>query len=198
MKTFLYPTVLQKKSMSSVKSTKNSNIIIRYTEFNGIKLTVFLPLLHNQIKNAIMQMAEEKPQMTYSSIVTHSQSRSMIVADFLKDLTHFCKEMVTVINLDESTDLNDALAQIRKAKESDAPGMSLVVIGTPGVFVKLLKENKDVGKYYSIVLDKVDLLQAFGFKPELVEIAELLKLAESPVDGKVIITSTVQNESLDE
>ena len=36
--------------------------------------------------------------------------------------------------------------------------MSLIVIGTAGVFVKLLKTNKDVGKCYSIVLDKVDLL----------------------------------------
>ena len=47
MKTFLYPTILQKKAMSSVKSSKISNVIIRYTEFNGIKLTVMLPLLHN-------------------------------------------------------------------------------------------------------------------------------------------------------
>ena len=72
MKTFLYPTILQKKAMSSVKSSKISNIIIRYAEFNGIKLTVMLPMLHNQIKNAIKFMTEDKPLVTYSALVTHS------------------------------------------------------------------------------------------------------------------------------
>ena len=78
MKTFVYPTILQKKAMSSVKSTKTNNIIIKYQEFNGIKLTVMLPLLHNQIKHSITQMAagEDKPQMLYTAVVTHSQSRS--------------------------------------------------------------------------------------------------------------------------
>ena len=90
MKVFLYPTILQKTAMTSVKTAKNSNVVIRYTEFNGIKLTVMLPLLHNQIKNAIANMAQEEPQMTYSAVVSHSQSRSMILADFVKELTHFC------------------------------------------------------------------------------------------------------------
>lgn len=106
--------------------------------------------------------------------------------------------MITVVNLDETNDVNDARAQIRKIKETNTPGMSLVVIGTAGAHVKLLKGSMEVGKCYSVVLDKIDLLQAFGFKPELEEIAEQLNLAETSLDGKIIITSSAQNQSLED
>lgn len=132
---------------------------------------------------------EEKTRLTYSVIVTHSQSRSQQIAEFLTELTHFSAEVITVINCDETGDINDSLAKLRKARENDTPGMSVVLVATAGMYLKLLKKSDNEDKCYSIVLDKVDLLQAFGFKPELEEIAGLLKLEETEVDGKVIMTT---------
>ena len=48
MKTYIYPSVLQKQALEPLKKVKSANnVIIRYHELNGIKLTVILPLLHN-------------------------------------------------------------------------------------------------------------------------------------------------------
>jgi len=56
MKSFVYPSILQKQAMAALKKTDSArNVVIRYREMNGIKLTVMLPLLHNQIKFSIMQ-----------------------------------------------------------------------------------------------------------------------------------------------
>ena len=45
--------------------------------------------------------------------------------------------------------------------------------------------------YHSIVLDKVDLLQAMEFKDEIVEIGDIIK---GKVNGKVIFTTNVSDE----
>lgn len=47
MKTFIYPSLLQKQGMPALKKGEARNVIIRYREMNGIKLTLLLPLLHN-------------------------------------------------------------------------------------------------------------------------------------------------------
>jgi len=47
MKTFLYPSVLQKQAIPALKKGTDRNVIIRYRELNGIKLTTLLPVLHN-------------------------------------------------------------------------------------------------------------------------------------------------------
>ena len=48
MKTFVYPSVLQKQALEPLKKSSSAkNVIIRYRELNGIKLTVMLPVLHN-------------------------------------------------------------------------------------------------------------------------------------------------------
>ena len=47
---------------------------------------------------------------------------------------------------------------------------SVVLIGTPGNYVNLLRSKKLNLKIHSLVLDKLDLLQAMDFKDELVEI----------------------------
>ena len=47
---------------------------------------------------------------------------------------------------------------------------SVVLIGTPGNYVNLLRSKKLHLKLHSVVLDKLDLLQAMDFKDELVEI----------------------------
>ena len=69
-----------------------------------------------------------------------------------------------MVDLDANS---DPLQLIKQLNESETAGLSLVIIGTANSFVKLLDEKDEVGKCYSIVLDKIDLLQAFGFKPQL-------------------------------
>ena len=59
MKSFVYPSVLQKQAIGPIKKASGArNVLIRYREMNGIKLTVMLPLLHNQIKFAITEQAK--------------------------------------------------------------------------------------------------------------------------------------------
>ena len=111
----------------------------------------------------------------------------------MTELTHFCVELVAIINLDESSDVKDSLAKLRKLRESNTPGMSVVVVGTAGKHVEILKGGS-IGACYSIILDKVDCLQAYGFKSELEEIANSLKLSEASLDGKVVMTTSVHDD----
>jgi len=54
MRQYLYPSVLQKQSIPAMKkATDCLNFVIQYQEMNGIKLTVFLPLLDAMIRQAI-------------------------------------------------------------------------------------------------------------------------------------------------
>ena len=78
MKTFVYPSILQKQAMPALKNTKGAkNVIIRYREMNGIKLTVLLPTLHNQIKHSIMEQAKDPSSPLVASIILcHSQMRT--------------------------------------------------------------------------------------------------------------------------
>jgi len=46
MKHYLYPSVLQKQAISALKSSKVTNVLIRYQEMTGIKLTVLLPFFN--------------------------------------------------------------------------------------------------------------------------------------------------------
>ena len=68
---------------------------------------------------------------------------------------------------------------------------SVVLIGTPGNFVNLLRGEKLQLKFHSVVLDKVDLLQAMDFKDELTEIGSSLK---DLVNGKMIFTTNVKDD----
>ena len=54
MKHYLYPSVLQKQGMEAIKESKSKIVLIHYQEMNGIKLTVFLPILNQQIRAAIL------------------------------------------------------------------------------------------------------------------------------------------------
>ena len=61
------------------KESAPKNVIIRYREMNGIKLTVFLPLIHSQIKHAILEQAKAaasdeggSERLIGSLVLTHS------------------------------------------------------------------------------------------------------------------------------
>jgi len=133
-----------------------------------------------------------------SLVLCHSQMRSAEMTQFTTELTAFCDEIVEVVNFDES--VNDTLAKLRliydKEPAADAEGTmafkkSVVLIGTPGNFVNLLRGGKLQLKYHSVVLDKVDLLQAMDFKDELTEIGSSLK---DLVNGKIIFTTNVKDD----
>ena len=110
MKTFVYPSVLQKQAIPALKKGAARNVIIRYRELNGIKLTVMLPMLHNQIKFAILEQAKklENPsadddKVVVSLILCHSQMRTAAQVEFARELTAFCSEIVEIVNFDELT-----------------------------------------------------------------------------------------------
>jgi len=44
MKSYIYPSVLQKESVTVIKKSEQKNIVIRYSPMSGIKLTLLLPL----------------------------------------------------------------------------------------------------------------------------------------------------------
>jgi len=50
MKHYIYPSVLQYQGIPAIKKADTKNVVISYQELTGIKLTVFLPLLNNQIR----------------------------------------------------------------------------------------------------------------------------------------------------
>ena len=59
MKHYLYPSTLQTQAIPALKSSKLTNVVIRYQEMTGIKLTLFLPLLNAQIRSAAIEQATE-------------------------------------------------------------------------------------------------------------------------------------------
>ncbi len=47
MKTYMYPSVLQKEALPVIKSNKKGrNVIVRYSSMSGVKVTVLTPLIH--------------------------------------------------------------------------------------------------------------------------------------------------------
>lgn len=72
MKHYLYPSVLQKQGMEAIKESKSKNVLIHYQEMSGIKLTVFIPLLNQQIRAAIDNSAEGTTKPIYTLVLCHS------------------------------------------------------------------------------------------------------------------------------
>ena len=190
MKSYIYPTALQKQSMEALKNKKQKNVIIKYQEFNGIKLTIFLPMLNNQMRHAITEsVINEESPVIHSAVICHSKARSATITEFLTDLTSFCSEMVKIINLDESSDIKDSIAIYRSALQAKTQGMSFILVSTAGNYLKF-RNMAPSNNCYSVILDKIDLLQAFKFAPELKKIAENLNVVSSPLQGKVIMTTS--------
>ena len=129
--------------------------------------------------------------------------------EFTTELTAFCSEIVEAVNIDASQD--DAISKLSQIVASGTTaavgeGMvfkkSVVLIGTPGNFVTLFQRKEFAAMkvaYHSVVLDKIDLLQAMDFKDEIIEVAEVV--TEAQVNGKMIFTTNVRDEkdlSIDE
>ena len=136
MKSYIYPTSLQKQAMEPIKNKKQKNVIIKYQEFNGIKLTVFLPLLNNQMRHAITEsITSEGSPLIHTAVICHSKARSAVITEFLTDLSSFCSSMLKIINLDESNDIKDSLAIYRNAVQTKTQGLSFIFVGNPGNYL---------------------------------------------------------------
>ena len=89
LKSFVYPSVLQKEAIPVLKKkNKSPNLIIRYSSMSGIKLTVLIPLLNQLIRDVVSN--PDKQEAQYLAILCHSGMRCTEMECFLKDLLTFC------------------------------------------------------------------------------------------------------------
>jgi hypothetical protein len=117
MKQYIYPSVLQKECLMVIKKSEQKNLVIRYSAMSGIKLTVFLPLINEQIKHVItkLQNEEKSSTMTYSLILCHSNARCEELTSFLTELTKFCSDIVDVVCV-QSMDEHDLKQHLKNNK----------------------------------------------------------------------------------
>lgn len=101
MRTFIYPSVLQSAALPVIKKSKQKNVIVRYSEMSGIKLTLLLPIFNQQIKHVITS-----DKMTYSMVLCHSNARCQQLAEFAEELTSFSSSVIDIIAF-ESQDMAD-------------------------------------------------------------------------------------------
>jgi superfamily II DNA/RNA helicase len=83
MKHFVYPSILQKQAIPAIKQAQTKNIIIYYQELTGIKLTVMLPVLNAQIRQAVQNSALDTIKPLYTVVLCHSFIRCQEVSETL-------------------------------------------------------------------------------------------------------------------
>jgi len=97
MKSYVFPSVLQKEAIPVIKAKgKSNNIIVRYSSMSGVKLTVLLPLLNQLIRDVASNPTGDAKTVV---ILCHSAMRCTEMEGFLKDLLTFCKEVVEIVDL---------------------------------------------------------------------------------------------------
>jgi hypothetical protein len=72
MKHFVYPSILQKQAIPVIKQAQTKNVIVYYQELTGIKLTVMLPILNAQIRQAVQNSALDVSKPLYTIVLCHS------------------------------------------------------------------------------------------------------------------------------
>ena len=126
MGSFIYPSTLQKEAIPAIKKLvskkgDHSSMVIRYTEMNGIKLTVCMPVFNAQIRAAVARAADETPTKgyVYSIILCHSSVRSADLSEFSESLVQFCSSMVEIVNLGFG-DFNETVTNLKVELQEDA------------------------------------------------------------------------------
>jgi hypothetical protein len=64
---------------------------------SGIKLTYLLPIMNQQIKEAV---ANDNEKVLYTMVLCHSQKRCDELAQFSNELTRFCSDIIDVVVFD--------------------------------------------------------------------------------------------------
>jgi len=168
LKTFVYPSVLQKQAMPAIKQAPTPNIIINYQELAGIKLTFLLPLLNNLLRSAIENSLGDAPKPLSLVILCHSFLRCQELADLSQELVQFCGDMLEVVSLD-SADSAECALKLKKSMQDKNVLKARILIMTPSIALKLKLPLSDL-ILQSVVLDKIDLLQALDFGSDLVKL----------------------------
>jgi hypothetical protein len=117
----------------------------------------------------------------------HSFVRCNEIGETIKEVTSFCSEVIEVIDLDTS-DLTEVNLKLKKSLANSSSLKSRIVIMTPSLAIKMQEKNlfNALGNCHSLVLDKIDLLQALDFGSDLV------KLNNFKPSYRCIITTTDQ------
>ena len=143
LKTYVYPSVLQKQAMPAIKQAPTPNIVINYQEMAGIKLTFLLPLLNNLLRSAIENSLADSPKPMCIVILCHSFLRCQELADLASELVQFCGEMLEVVNLD-SADAAECALKLKKSLQDRNALKSRVLIMTPSIALKLQQPMKEL------------------------------------------------------
>jgi len=98
IKEYVYPSMLQSSAIPAIKKSESKNIIVKYSEMSGIKLTVMLPLLNQQIKHVV---SSESDQVVYTLVLCHTNQRCQHLTDFCNELTKFCQDVVDIVMFEQ-------------------------------------------------------------------------------------------------
>jgi len=66
---YVYPSVLQSAAIPVLKKNEKNSVIIKYSEMSGIKLTYLLPIMNQQIKEAV---GNDNNKVLYTMVLCHS------------------------------------------------------------------------------------------------------------------------------
>jgi hypothetical protein len=179
MRAFVYPSVLQSAALPVLKKSEQKNVIVRYSEMSGIKLTLLLPIINQQIKHVV-----QTEKLTYSIVICHSNARCQQLAEFAEELTAFSKTIIDIIVFD-SSDLADIKIQWKnsceekKIQSDEAQHEQIrlrnkVLFVTPAIALAIFGKNGFLGdcECFSMVIDKVNLLQAYDLDQDLIELVK--------------------------
>ena len=81
---------------------------------SGIKLTLLVPVLNNQLRTVITSVTSSDDKPYYTLILCHSFGRCSEFEDFTKNLIHFCSDVTDLLNLN-SSDIDDNLIMLKKS-----------------------------------------------------------------------------------
>jgi superfamily II DNA/RNA helicase len=168
MKHFVYPSILQKQAIPAIKHAKTKNIILHYSELTGVKLTVMLPILNQQLRQSVTNSISDTPKSLFSIFLCHSFIRCGEIAETLTELVTFCADMVEILNLD-SADLTETQLKLKKSMQNSTAIKSRILVMTPAMAVKMQPLLANM-VCQSIVIDKVELLQALEFTSDLLKL----------------------------
>ena len=142
---------------------------------SGIKLTYLLPIMNQQIKEAVSVESEEK--VLYTMVLCHSMKRCDELATFANELTRFCTDIIDIVLFDQ-LDFQDVKLDWKKRTtkpneeskvEIDEDGeeqknhiklRNKILFCTPSlaqtIYEKGLLSNKN-SDCFAMVLDKVNM-----------------------------------------
>ncbi len=77
---------------------------------SGVKLTVLLPTLNNLIRSVVTSVKDEKSHAKYLLILCHSSLRCQELEGFIKEITHFCSDVLSVVGAYASDSTENVIA----------------------------------------------------------------------------------------